>query len=74
MKRIKVRTEKNRAERSRLRTLKKDVVTATSKEEAATKLSAAVSALDKAAKRNIIHHKKAARLKSRLAKKVNALS
>lgn len=35
-------------------------------------LKKAMSALDKAAKRNILHKKKADRLKSRLAKKVKA--
>ena len=33
----------------------------------------AASQLDKAAKKNVIHHKKAARLKSRLMHKINAL-
>ena len=73
MKRIIARTTKNRSERSRLSTLKKAVIQATTKEEASDKLKAVTSALDKAAKRNLIHRKKASRLKSRLAKKVNAL-
>lgn len=52
---------------------KKLIKTATAKESNATSLdllTTAYKALDKAAKANVIHKKKAARLKSRLAKKV----
>ena len=37
-------------------------------------VSLAVSSLDKAAKRNIIHHRTAARIKSRLMKQANRTS
>ncbi|HCK22810.1 MAG TPA: 30S ribosomal protein S20 [Bacteroidetes bacterium] len=43
------------------------------KEEAATSLTDVISKIDKLAKRNIIHKNKAANLKSKLTKKVNAL-
>jgi len=42
-------------------------------EQAKTLMSRAASQLDKAAKKNVIHHKKAARLKSRLMTKISAL-
>ena len=44
----------------------------TEKEEAASLLVKVTSMLDKLAKKNIIHKNKAARLKSQLAKKLNA--
>ena len=74
MKRINARTEVNRAKRSKIRTLKKAVVSAETKEEATQNLKTASSALDKAVKINLMHRKTASRVKSRLAKKVNALS
>ena len=43
------------------------------KEEAATKLSALISLIDKLAKRAIIHKNKASNLKSKLMRKVNNL-
>ena len=43
------------------------------KEEAATSLTDVISKIDKLAKRNIIHKNKAANLKSKFTKKVNAL-
>jgi len=42
-------------------------------EQALALMPDAASQLDKAAKKNVIHHKKAARLKSRLMHKINAL-
>jgi len=42
-------------------------------EQARALMSRAASQLDKAAKKNVIHHRKAARLKSRLMTKINAL-
>src|SRR5688572_29038853 len=54
----------NRPVRSRLKT----AVDSAKKKSEATTLSAAFSAVDKAVKRNVIHRKKAARLKSQLAK------
>ena len=42
-------------------------------EQALAMMPNAARQLDKAAKKNVIHHKKAARLKSRLMHKINAL-
>jgi small subunit ribosomal protein S20 len=66
-----VRTERNRAEKSRMKTLRKKTLTAVAAgdKEAATKASAEFSsAVDKAAKRSVIHANKAANLKSKTAK------
>ena len=66
-----VRTERNRAEKSRMKTLRKKVLTAISsgdKDTAAKASSEFSSAVDKAAKRNVIHSNKAANLKSKTAK------
>lgn len=41
-------------------------------EKKSANLKAAASALDKAAQKGVIHRKKAARIKSKLAKKANA--
>lgn len=71
-----VRKERNRSVKSALKTVLKKVEGAVSDknaEEAAKNLGAAVIALDKAASKGIIHKKNAARNKSRLARKVNAL-
>ena len=46
----------------------------TSKEEAATQLPIVVSMLDRLAKKNVIHKKKASNNKSKLTKFVNTLS
>ena len=48
------------------------LIAAGDKTAAAEKMKAAMSALDKAAKKNVIHKNKAANLKSKLAKKANA--
>ena len=72
LKRIR-QAEKNHARnvstRSALKTLRKDFLAllTSKKEEAQKRLPLLQSALDKAAKRGIIHFRKAARLKSRLA-------
>ena len=42
-------------------------------EQALSMMPNAARQLDKAAKKNVIHHKKAARLKSRMMHKINAL-
>lgn len=66
-----VRTERNRAEKSRMKTLRKKTLTAVAagdKAAAASASSEFSSAVDKAAKRNIIHANKAANLKSKTAK------
>jgi small subunit ribosomal protein S20 len=66
-----VRTERNRAEKSRMKTLRKKALTAIAsgdKPAAAAATSLLSSVLDKAAKRNLIHPNKAANLKSKTAK------
>ncbi|TAE92380.1 MAG: 30S ribosomal protein S20 [Verrucomicrobia bacterium] len=66
-----VRTERNRAAKSRIRTLRKKVSEAISsgdKAAASTALSALSSAVDKAAKTNLIHSNKAANIKSKASK------
>ncbi len=56
------------------RTAIKSLRTATAKKEAQDLLPKVSAMLDKLAKRNVIHKNKAANLKSKLSKKVNALS
>lgn len=76
MKRIrqdKKRRVRNRRVKSRVRSAARNVRQAETQEEALAKLAAAASTIDKAAKKGIIHHRRAARKKSRLAKRVNAL-
>jgi small subunit ribosomal protein S20 len=72
-----VRTERNRAEKSRIKTLRKKTLTAIEtgdKEAAATASSAFSSAVDKAAKRNLLHPNKAANLKSKTAKAIAGIA
>jgi len=72
-----VRTERNRAEKSRLKTLRKNALAAIASgdKEAALKASSILSSVaDKAAKRNLIHPNKAANLKSKTAKAIAALA
>ncbi|MCU0752970.1 MAG: 30S ribosomal protein S20 [Akkermansiaceae bacterium] len=66
-----VRTERNRAAKSRIKTLRKKTLSAVASgdKEAAAKASAELSSsVDKAAKRNVIHPNKAANLKSKTAR------
>lgn len=56
------------------RTAVKVLRTATAKKEAEKLLPKVSAMLDKLAKRNVIHKNKAANLKSKLSKKVNALT
>ena len=66
-----VRTERNRAEKSRMKTVRKKAIAAITSgdKDAATKaVSEFSSVVDKAAKRNLIHPNKAANLKSKTAK------
>ena len=66
-----VRTDRNRAVKSRIRTLRKKVlnaVTSGDKAAAATAVSELSSAVDKAAQTNLIHGNKAANIKSKAAK------
>ncbi len=67
---------RNRAARTRVKNVIKDVRTAIqtqNKEEAAKALSIATSVLDKAASKGAIHWKKAARKISRLSRTINAI-
>ena len=72
---IKVRTERNRVLKSRIKTFRKNLLTAIEDgdkkaiTEAYDKLA---SAADKAAKKNVIHKNAAGRLKSRMAKRIAA--
>lgn len=72
-KRIAVQTERNRRVKSTLKTLVKKVnaeVSGESKEASKAAAIKLVSAIDKAAKRHIVHPNKAARLKSAMAKHI----
>ena len=59
--------ERNRAQRSQLRTAVKKV-RMSAKEQVASALAAAETTLDRAGRKRLIHPNAAARLKSRLAK------
>ena len=65
----KLRTEANKAARTRLRTVLKK---ARAEDADAAAIKSAVVSVDKAAGKGLIHKNKAARLKSQLAKKANA--
>ena len=65
---------RNRAVRSQLRSVIKEVQTSEVKEEAVKKLKEVTVLLDKAATQGLIHKKNADRNKSRLTRKVNKLS
>ena len=72
-----VRTERNRAEKSRMKTIRKKAIAAIGsgdKDAAATAASEFSSVVDKAAKRNLIHPNKAANLKSKTAKALAAIA
>lgn len=71
------RTERNRAEKNRMKTIRKKALSAIgagNKEDAAKAASEFASVVDKAAKRNLIHPNKAANLKSKTAKAVAAIA
>lgn len=61
------RNERNRAVRTKVKTLISKVYKAENLEDAAAALRDAGKGLDKAAGKNVLHAKKAARLKSRLS-------
>jgi small subunit ribosomal protein S20 len=72
-----VRTERNRAEKSRMKTIRKKAVAAIAsgdKDAAAKAASEFSSVVDKAAKRNLIHPNKAANLKSKTAKALASIA
>ncbi len=66
--------ELNRYQHKTARTIIKNVRTAKTKAEAEPMLKIAFNAVDKLAKKNIIHKNKAGNLKSSLQRHVNALS
>jgi len=65
---------RNRYQHKTTRTQVKKLLTTTKKDEAQALLKEVTAMIDKLAKKNIIHWKKAANQKSRLAKKVNSLA
>lgn len=72
-----VRTERNRADKTRMKNLRKktlEAVAAGDKEAAVEAGAKFSSAVDKAAKRNMIHANKAANLKSKTAKAIAGIS
>jgi small subunit ribosomal protein S20 len=66
--------ELNRYQHKTARTIIKNVRNSSNKAEAETLLKTAFTALDKLAKKNIIHKNKAGNLKSSLQKHVNELA
>jgi len=77
IRKTKVRTAHNQTVKSRIRTLRKKVLAAVEQKDAAaaaSSLSEFSSAADKAAKTHVIKKNNSARLKSRLALKVGALT
>ncbi len=77
IRRTEKRTLANQAVKSRVRTLRKKVLTAIEAGDVASanaSLSEFASASDKAAKTKVIHKNTSSRLKSRLAQKISALS
>lgn len=69
-----VRRDRNRRDRSRLRTALKRVRQATSLEDGRAALKSAESLLDRCASKNVIHANTAARTKSRLSAHVARLA
>ena len=68
MRQSKARNERNRVQRSQLRTAIKKVRAAGSPEEASQAYAAAVALIDRAGRKNLIHRNTARRQKSRLGK------
>ena len=66
--------EKNRAERSRLRTALKKARETTAADQIEARVKEAVSLLDQAAQERLVHRNKAARLKGQLARHLNRVS
>lgn len=72
-----VRTERNRAQKQRIKTIRKKTISAIAsgdKEAAVQSASELASTVDKAAKTNLFHPNKAANIKSKTAKALAALS
>jgi small subunit ribosomal protein S20 len=73
----KVRTERNRARKNTIKALRKQTLAAIAggdKDAASQALSAFSSAVDKAAKKNLIHKNKASNLKSKAAKAIASIA
>ena len=69
-----VKRERNRYQHKTTRTAVKELKAVTGKSEAEAKLKEVSAKIDKLAKKNVIHWKKAANQKSKLAKLVNKLA
>jgi len=72
----KTRTHRNRVTKSMVRSSRKRVLAAVEggdAAEAATALKGFASEVDRAAKRGVLHHRTAARLKGRMSQAVHAL-
>lgn len=69
-----VKRERNRYQHKTTRSAVKDLKATTAKSEAETKIKEVSAKIDKLAKKNVIHWKKAANQKSKLAKLVNKLA
>lgn len=72
-----VRTERNRADKTRIKTLRKKALTAVAagdKDAATAAASILASAVDKAAKRNLVHVNRAANIKRKTAKAIAAIA
>lgn len=69
----KIRTKRNQVWRNRIKDITKEIRTSTEtgKKVSPEQLSKLYKTVDKAAKKNVIHKNKAARIKSELKKKVN---
>ena len=65
---------RNKQQRTTMKTAVKKVVQADSKATATAALPNAMSKVDKAAKKNVIHRNAAARMKSRLARRIAAMA
>ena len=65
--------EQNRAQRSRIRTVMKKVLTSTDPEEGRKLMREACALIDRGATKNLFHANRAARMKSRLARHVQGL-
>jgi small subunit ribosomal protein S20 len=72
-----VRTERNRADKTRIKTLRKKALAAVAAGDPVAASAAAstfASAVDKAAKRNLVHPNRAANLKRKTAKALATLA
>lgn len=65
---------RNMRQRSAMKSALKQLRQAETKDAAKAVLANAMSRVDKAAKKNVIHKNAAARLKSRMAKRINTMS